>query len=246
MIELLARLGRFTLFLATVFRATITHRPPVARAIEEAYNIGVKSLPILLVISTFVGTNLALQGYNAFAPLGGQKLVGMFVALAGVREMAPIMVAAMVASKAGTQMASQIAVMRIREQIDALDVMAINPHWYLVTPRFFGILLVIPALNVLSTFTLLLAAWAVSTVQLGLSSHEFLVLAASQIHMRDLLVTTLKSMCFGAIICTVSCYQGFTTAPGPTGVGGATNAAVVLSACLAAVLNYGLTSVFYG
>lgn len=246
MIAALGAPGRFSAFLLTVLRATLTHRPPVRRAIEEAYNIGVRSLPILLVISTFVGTNLALQGYNAFAPLGGQKLVGMFVALAGVREMAPIMVAAMVASKAGTEMASQIAVMRIRDQIDALDVMAIDPHWYLVTPRFFGILLVIPALNVLSTFTLLAAAFAVSTLQLGLSGHEFLALAAAQITMRDLLVTTVKSLCFGAIICTVSCYQGFHTAPGPTGVGSATNAAVVVSACLAAVLNYAITQVAYG
>jgi phospholipid/cholesterol/gamma-HCH transport system permease protein len=246
MIELMARLGRFTLFNATVFRATVTHRPPIGRVIEEAYNIGVKSLPILLIISTFVGTNLALQGYNAFSPLGGQKLVGMFVALAGVREMAPIMVAAMVASKAGTEMASQIAVMRIREQIDALDVMAINPHWFLVTPRFFGILLVIPALNVLSTCTLLASAYAVSTWQLGLSGHEFIALAASQIHLRDMLVTTLKSLCFGAVICLVSCYQGFTSAPGPNGVGSATNAAVVLSACIAAIINYLLTTVFYG
>jgi phospholipid/cholesterol/gamma-HCH transport system permease protein len=137
-------------------------------------------------------------------------------------------------------------VMRIRDQIDALEVMAINPHWFLVTPRFFGILLVIPALNVISTFTLLVAAYFVSTWQLGLSGQEFLVLAASQIHMRDLVITTIKSLCFGAIICTVSCYQGFTTDPGPSGVGGATNAAVVLSACASAILNYAVTQAAYG
>ena len=81
-----------------------------ARAFEEAYRIGVQSLPILIIVNIFVGTNLAVQGNNAFEQLGGQSMVGTFVALAGVREMAPIMVASMVAAKAGTEMASQIAV----------------------------------------------------------------------------------------------------------------------------------------
>ena len=132
----LVTLGRFGLFLARCLRAAARHPIPVERSIEEAYRVGVRSLPILLVISFFVGTNLALQGYEAFRPIGGQELLGMFVALAGVRELAPIMVAAMVAAKAGTEMASHIAVMRSKEQIDALEVMAIDPLWYLVTPRF--------------------------------------------------------------------------------------------------------------
>lgn len=246
MIETVASFGRFGLFVAAFARATATRPPPIARSVEEAYRIGVLSLPILLIISTFVGTNLALQGYNAFVPLGGQKLVGMFVALAGVREMAPIMVAAMVASKAGTEMASQIAVMRIREQIDALEVMAINPHWYLVTPRFFGILLVLPALTMISIFTLLASSYAVSTVQLGLSGHDFLQFAAQSTRLVDFWYCTVKSFVFGTIICLVSCYYGFTSAPGPSGVGQATNAAVVVSACFCAVINYLLSQVLYG
>ena len=113
----LVSIGRFTGFCLEFARASMFRAPPRGHTVEEAYRIGVKSLPVLLVISIFVGTNLALQGYHAFVPLGGQRLVGMFVALAGVREMAPILAAAMVAAKAGTEMASQLAVMRTREQI---------------------------------------------------------------------------------------------------------------------------------
>jgi phospholipid/cholesterol/gamma-HCH transport system permease protein len=242
----IAAAGRFALFVATVAWASFTRPPPIARSVEEAYNIGVRSLPILLIISTFVGTNLALQGYNAFAPLGGQRLVGMFVALAGIREMAPIMVASMVAAKAGTEMASQIAVMRIREQIDALEVMSISPHWFLVTPRFAGILLVLPALTMLSIFTLMLSSYGVCTLQLGLNGEEFLSYARNTTEPADFLYTSIKSVVFGAIICLVSCYQGFTSAPGPTGVGAATNAAVVVSAVVCALLNYFLSQVLYG
>jgi phospholipid/cholesterol/gamma-HCH transport system permease protein len=246
MIDGLAGFGRFWLFVGTFLLASAVRPPPIARSIEEAYKIGVRSLPILLIISTFVGTNLALQGFNAFKPLGGQRLVGMFVALAGVREMAPIMVAAMVAAKAGTEMASQIAVMRIREQIDALEVMAINPHWFLITPRFMGILLVLPALTILSIFTLLVSSYTVSVYQLGLSGEDFLSYVMQSTHVIDFWYCTIKSFAFGIIICLVSCYFGFESKPGPSGVGAATNAAVVVSACLCAALNYLLSEILYG
>ncbi len=242
---MIASIGRFGFFVATFASASVRNTPPWARIVEEAYKIGVFSLPILLIISTFVGTNLALQGYNAFAPLGGQSLVGMFVARAGVREMAPIMVAAMVASKAGTEMASQIAVMKIRDQVDALEVMAINPYWYLVTPRFFGIILVLPALTMISIFTLLSASYVVSVYQLGLNGSEWISLASQNIHLWDFAACSVKSIVFGVIICLVSCYCGFTTNPGPSGVGQATNAAVVLSAMLCAVLNYLLSELLF-
>lgn len=244
--DALATLGRFGVFVATFAWASVTRRPPIARSVEEAYKIGVFSLPILLIISTFVGTNLALQGYNAFVPLGGQRLVGMFVALAGVREMAPIMVAAMVASKAGTEMASQIAVMRIREQIDALEVMAINPYWYLITPRFLGILLVLPALTMVSIFTLVLSSYVVSVHQLGLNGHEFIAFATATTDLVDFWYCTVKSLVFGTIICLVSCFYGFYSSPGPSGVGAATNSAVVVSAVLCAILNYALSELLFG
>ena len=178
-------------------------------------------------------------------PFGGQSLVGMFIARAGVREMAPIMVAAMVASKAGTEMASQIAVMKIRDQVDALEVMAINPYWYLVTPRFFGIILVLPALTILSIFTLLSASYVVSVYQLGLNGTEWLALASQNIQVWDFVACSIKSVVFGVIICLVSCYCGFATNPGPSGVGQATNAAVVLSAMTCAVLNYLLSEMLW-
>lgn len=242
----LLQIGRFGLFVGTVLRATATNKPPIAASIEEAFRIGVRSLPILIIISTFVGTNLALQGYNAFKPLGGQSLVGMFVALAGVREMAPIMVASMVSAKAGTEMASQIAVMRIREQIDALEVMAVNPHWYLVTPRFAGIILVIPALTILSVFTLLVSSYLVAVYQLGLNGEEFLSFVKQTMTPWDFVYTSIKSVVFGAIICLVSCYYGFTSAPGAVGVGAATNSSVVVSAVLCASLNFLLSQLLYG
>ncbi|MEQ1506960.1 MAG: ABC transporter permease [Myxococcota bacterium] len=237
---------RFARFVGGVVRGTLTNRLPVEAAIDQAYAIGVRSLPILLVISTFVGTNLTVQGYSAFRDLGGESLVGMFVALAGVREMAPIMVASMVAAKAGTEMASQIAVMRTQEQIDALEVMAIDPYWYLVTPRLLGIVLVLPALTMASIFTLMVAAVIVGRLQLGLDAHEFVARAADTTELVHLGYCTIKAVWFGVVICLVSCYCGFVSRPGPSGVGTATNAAVVTSAVGCAILNYVLSSWMFG
>jgi phospholipid/cholesterol/gamma-HCH transport system permease protein len=233
-------------FLVDVVRATVRRPPPPGRVIEEAYRIGISALPILLVISVFVGTNLALQGYAAFRPLGGQRLLGMFVALAGVRELAPLMVAAMVAAKAGTEMASQLAVMRIQQQIDAIEVMAIDAHWLLITPRLLGIVLVLPPLTGISIFALVVAALAVSVWQLGQPAHEFLVLVTSTTTGTDLLLCGAKAAVFGTTISLVSCYFGFYSKPGPTGVGSATNAAVVVSAVLSAILNYLMSELVYG
>ena len=191
-------IGQLGFFTATFSKALFSHPPPIARSFEEGFRIGVKSLPILLIISFFVGTNLSIQGFNVFKLLGATQYVGMFVALAGVRELAPIMVAALVSAKAGTEMASQIAVMRIREEIDALHVMAINPYWYLIAPRFLGILIVLPALTVLSIFTLIGSAWLVAVLQLGLNSSDFLLQASHTMQGIDLVYCGIKAIVFGS------------------------------------------------
>lgn len=239
-------IGRFGQFCARFLRAASKNPPQPYATLEQAYSIGVRSLPVLAIIAGFVGTNLTLQGHDAFKPLGGEKLVGMFVALAGVRELAPIIAASMVAAKAGTEMASQIAVMRIRQQIDALEVMAVNPYAYLITPRLLGILLVMPALTAISTFVMILASYLVAVWQIGLNGVQFIELATTATRPMDLVWGSLKSMAFAGIICLVSCYNGFQSERGPEGVGQATNNAVVVSAVACVILNYFLSELIYG
>ncbi|MCK6522566.1 ABC transporter permease [Myxococcota bacterium] len=242
----LGSIGRFGLFCLAFFRASAGRAPPLGATIEQAYRVGVQSLPVLMLISTFVGTNLSIQGYNAFQPIGGQGLVGMFVALAGVRELAPIISASIIAAKAGTEMASQIAVMRVRDQIDALEVMAVSPHWFLITPRLLGIVIVMPALTMLSTFVMVAASYAAAVWQLDLNGAtflEFLLLASAPM---DLVISLCKALCFGALICMISCFNGFFSEGGAEGVGAATNRAVVMSAVLCVILNYFISEAVYG
>lgn len=238
--------GRYACFLWDYVNAARRVPPPAGRTLEESYRIGVQSLPILGVISIFVGTNLAIQGHAAFRQLGGEQMIGYFVAMAGVRELAPILAASMIAAKAGTEMASQIGVMRIREQIDALEVMAVNPYAWLVTPRLLGILLVLPALTVISMFLMVAAGYGVTVWQLDQNGFDYVTFAIQGVRPVDFLYATIKSLVFGVMICTVSCFFGFTCGKGPEGVGMATNRAVVVSAVLCTMVNYLLSEALYG
>ncbi|MCX6357175.1 MAG: ABC transporter permease, partial [Candidatus Aureabacteria bacterium] len=118
--EPIAGVGRWGIFAARVARWTIAAPPFFLNVLEELYRTGVQSLSIVVPVSLFIGANIALQGYHAFREFGGQNMVGIFVALACVREMGPIVAGSMVAAKAGTAMAAAIAAMRVKGQIDAL------------------------------------------------------------------------------------------------------------------------------
>lgn len=233
-------------FGGTLIAATARHGVPWSQVIAEANRIGVKSLTILIVLNVFIGSNLAIQGYNAFHPLGGQRLVGLFVSLAGVRELAPIIAASMVAAKAGTEMASQLGVMRISEQLDALEVMAVNPLAHVVAPRLLGILLVMPALTLIAICTTLAAGYATSVWQLGLTGQVFLEFAAQGLRPEDAIFAVIKAWVFGLLICVLSCHAGFNCPRGPEGVGAATNRAVVTSAVSVVIANYFLSEALYG
>ena len=242
----LDRLGGYGYFFVDCVRSSMRYGVPWGRVLEEAYKIGVRSFPVLATMAIFVGTNLAIQGYAALASLGAQNMVGMFVALAGVREIGPLLAATMVAAKAGTEMTAQLAVMRTKEQIDALEVMAVDPRAELITPSLLAILGVLPALTIISLFLSIGSALAVSVGQLGVGAGDFLSLVLGNMTGFDLIAAMAKSLVFGAIIATVSGYFGFFSEKGPEGVGKSTNQAVVVM-CIACIsTNFLLTAVLYG
>jgi phospholipid/cholesterol/gamma-HCH transport system permease protein len=246
MIHAIAWIGKLGIYCFRLFWAVLRYGVPLRRVVEESYRIGVQSLPVLLVINGFIGSILVIQGYISFAPLGGQQLVGMFVGLAGVREAAPLMAATMIAAKAGTEMASQIAVMNTREQVDALEVMAVNPLAWLVGPRLLGILLVMPVMTTIAIATTVVAGWAVAQLQLGLDGYQYFLLVQRTLSPLDLMVAQVKALSFGAVICLVSTFCGFVAPRGPEGVGQATNTAVVVCAVISVSINFLISQVAYG
>ena len=244
--QLVRHVGAYAIFFGDCVVSSARYGLRWARLIDEARRLGVGSFVVLATMAVFVGTNLAIQGHASFSALGAQSLVGMFVALGGVREVCPLLAATMVAAKAGTEMTAQLAVMRSKEQIDALEVMAVDPRAELVSPSVLAIMLILPALTIISIAISIVAAALVAVFQLGLESGEFMFFVMDNISIWDLVAAIVKSLCFGAIIATVSGYFGFHSERGPAGVGRATNQAVVTMCVLCISVNFFLSASFYG
>ncbi len=238
--------GAFGYFVVDCMRSAWRYGIRVDRISEEAFKVGIRAFFVLAVMAVFVGSNLALQGHATFRTLGAGNMVGMFVALAGVREVCPLLAATMVAAKAGTELTAQLAVMRTKEQIDALEVMAIDPRAELVGPPLVGIMITLPALTMIGIGLSILSAWLVAVYQLGVDSGEFLDLCLRYIKTADLLGSLGKAVVFGAIIAVVSGFFGLRSERGPRGVGRATNRAVVTMCILCISSNFLLTSLLYG
>lgn len=236
---------KFSVFIIKVFYRVAFRRPNYKKFIKECFQIGYQSLPIVIFVAFFIGSNLAVQGYNAFKNFGGQSMVGLFVGLAGLREMAPIVAGAMVGAKAGSGMAASIASMKIRDQVDALEVLGVDPIWYLVVPRFLAIIITLPLLVIISNFCCVFAGYLVSVYQLDLGGAQYVESMTSFIGLYDIYVGMIKGLIFGVLIVIICTYFGFTTSPGPEGVGKATNKAVVAGCVFCIIANYFLTELFY-
>ena len=242
----LSRVGAFGYFVWDCGWSVARYGVRVDRVSEEAFKVGIRAFLVLAVMAIFVGSNLAIQGHATFRTLGAGNLVGMFVALAGVREVCPLLAATMVAAKAGTELTAQLAVMRTKEQIDALEVMAIDPRAELVAPPLLGIMITLPALTIIGIALSIWSAWFVAVYQLGVGSGEFLDFCLRYITLADLLGSIGKAVVFGAIIALVSGFFGMYSERGPRGVGQATNRAVVAMCILCVSANFLLTTLLYG
>ena len=240
------RTGACGLFFFDCLVSTARHGVRWDRVMEETYKVGFRSFFVLATMAVFVGTNLAIQGSAAFATLGAKSLVGMFVALGGVREVCPLLAGTMVAAKVGTEMTAQLAVMRTKDQIDALEVMGVDPRAELITPPLLAILIALPALTAISIAIALASAVLVSVFQLGLDYGQFMDWLLRNITVFDLFAAMLKSLFFGGVIAVVSGYFGFFSERGPAGVGRATNQAVVVMCIICITLNFFLTTILYG
>ncbi len=225
--------------------ASMTNRSgrlEIALAIQE---IGVTALPVIALVSVFVGTNVALVGGATFAQFGRQTDVGIFVALAGVREMVPVACAFMLAAKSGTAVAALIASMRLGGQLAAIEGMGIPSVRILALPRLAATIIAAPLLIIFGNAICLGAAALVAIYQLGVDAGTFFDTAASHIGVYDLEVSLVKGLVFGGIIGTFSLFHGFRAERSAVGVGKAANRAVVANAVSCIVINYLLSDLFY-
>ncbi len=230
--------GRIFLLLSSVLKRIVKPPYEVRDIIKQMLEVGVNSLPVVLITAVFTGMVLALQSYTGFKRFGAERLVGSVVALSMTRELGPVLTALIVTGRAGAAMAAELGTMRVTEQIDALETLATNPVKYLVVPRFLSGMIMLPALTVVTDIVGILGGYFVTVVLLGASAKSYLRTTWTYLQMEDIYIGLTKACFFGAAFTLISCYKGFYTEGGAEGVGKATTGAVVISSMIILISDY--------
>jgi phospholipid/cholesterol/gamma-HCH transport system permease protein len=222
-------LGNIATFTMRMFGWLFTRLPRKETLLPSFYQIGVLSLPVVLLTGMFIGMVLVVQSYEQFRNLHLEAKLGAVINMSLVRELGPVLAATMLAGRVGSAMAAELGTMRVTEQIDALVTMGANPIRYLVVPRFLGCLLLIPALTIAADFMGVVGAMFYAVYLLGIDYYNYLENARNFVSYFDMFAGVFKSLFFGAAISIIACYRGFHCEPGAEGVGRAATAAFVYS-----------------
>jgi phospholipid/cholesterol/gamma-HCH transport system permease protein len=207
--------------------------------------IGVKSIPVVFITTGFTGMVFALQSYAGFKQFTAESLVGAAVALAIVRELAPVLTGLMVAGRAGSAMAAEIGTMKVTEQIDALATMAVEPIQYLIVPRMIAAATMLPILTMIGNFFGVFGGYLVSVELMGLNPSVYWESSYKWLVMNDFIAAMIKASCFGFIISVISCYYGFNSDGGAEGVGQATTRSVVIACMMILISDFFLTKALF-
>jgi phospholipid/cholesterol/gamma-HCH transport system permease protein len=209
--------------------------------LEQMDDIGVGSLPIVLLSGFFIGAVMVLQTGSQFQRFGQVSLTGDIVSLALVRELGPTITGLLVAGRCSSGIASELGSMLVTEQVDAMRAMGTNPSRKLVSPRVLATLIMMPLLVTISVFVGLLGGMMASVLSLRLSATTFWQRSIAILQFSDLMQGFSKSVVFAFILSTVGCYQGLNVRGGTQGVGRATTQSVVVSSVLIIVADTFLT-----
>ncbi len=217
--------------------------------LDQMFIAGVGSLFVVSIVSIFTGMIMGLNTGLGLRDFGAEGQIGLLLTITLTREMSPFMTSLILAASVGSAMAAEIGTMKVSEEIDALEVMSINPVRYLVMPRIFGFSVMVPILCVYSSTLGILGGAIVGHFQLGIDMisyfQDVMYRISSIPGLKDLYVGVFKGYVFGLIIATVSCSQGLRTTGGAIGVGQTTRQAVVTSFLMVIFFGYVITAIFY-
>jgi phospholipid/cholesterol/gamma-HCH transport system permease protein len=230
--------GRMGIFLSeTLFMVFV---PPYRwrRVVERIHFLGVKTTFVILLTGAFAGMVLGLQVFYVLRKFGAESLLGPAVALSLVRELGPVFSALMITGRAGSALTAELGVMRISEQIDALDMMAIHPVQYLVVPNLLAGIVVFPVLTWSFDVVGIFGGYLVGVKLLGLAHGTYFGEIHTFLEIQDVLDGFYKSLCFGILVIWICCYKGYYAGYGAEGVSRATTEAVVLSSVTILLWDY--------
>jgi phospholipid/cholesterol/gamma-HCH transport system permease protein len=240
----LARLGIRAAYFT--FVAPFQGKPlRMQRAVSQAMQVGVGALPILSLITFFIGLILALQSAYELRKFGAITFVASAVAISMTRELGPLITAVIVIGRSGSAFAAEIGTMKVTEEIDALETMAIDPIHFLVTPKFLAMVVMLPCLTTWANFMGILGGALFGVTQADFTVVTYVKASLDALFLRDIASGLAKSIMFGITITAVGCHEGLSTGAGAEQVGRHTTRAVVVSIFLVILVDLVFTALFF-
>lgn len=247
--RILAYLGSLTLLVGASGSALVSsplkRRRTLRRAVHQSMAVGVRAVPIITLITFFVGVIIALQGAYGLQRLGALHLVAGLVAISITRELGPLVAAIVVIGRSGSAFAAEIGAMSVAEELDALRTMALDPVTFLVTPKLAAMIIMMPCLAIWSDLMGILGGALFGVTGAGFTFGSYFIATKEALALRDITTGLAKSLVFGIVITAVGCHEGFSTGAGAEEVGKSTTSAVVISIFLVVLIDLAFTYVFY-
>ena len=234
-------IGEYMTLIFNVIKASLRRPPALNLILKQFYDIGVASLPVVAITGFSTGLVLAAQSFYQLADKGLASVTGLLVAKSMMTELGPVLTAFMVTGRVGAAMCAELGSMRVTEQIDALQSMAVNPHRYLIAPRFIAGIFMMPLLTIFSVIMGVFGGYLIAVYYFGMAPTVYFDPMPTHITYFDFMTGIVKGFVFGVQIMTVACFKGLRTTGGAAGVGRATTNSVVITYCFILLTNFFLT-----
>lgn len=244
LISFIEGIGRYVELMISMFRSFFTWHKYLNLSIDHMYQIGILSIPIVILTSLFSGmvtsVQAAYQFESGFVP---NWFVGSIVGESVLLELAPMMTALVMTGRVGATIAAEIGTMRVSEQIDALESLSFDPISFLIFPRILAALIMFPLLVIIADFFGIIGGMFTAMNAMDISQAEFIRGLRSWFRPWDAWFGLIKGVCFGFAITSIACYQGYFTSGGANGVGKSTTSTVVVSCVMIVFLDYFLAEI---
>lgn len=224
------------------FKGKAAHRQEI---FHQMVFVGLRSVAIVFFVAIFTGIVLAMQSAYQLEKMGAVLYVASLVAISLCRELGPVLTALVVTGRVGSAIAAELGTMKVSEQIEALETMAIDPVRFLAVPRFLALFFMLPCLTVLGDLSGILGGFIVGTGNLHINPDLYMQTTFKYLELKDINTGLIKSFVFAIIIALIGCYEGLNTKGGAEGVGKATTRSVVISFILIILADCVLTAIFY-
>lgn len=246
MLDRLAALGRFGLFLLRILGAVRLDRSQFRDTVRQIHMIGARSVPIIAVGGAFVGLVMTLQGYRTLTTFGAGNALGTVLSLSVFRELGPVLTAILFCGRAGSAMAAELGLMRATDQIMSLSMMAIDPVRKVVVPRFLATVLSVPLLTAVFIAFAILGGWFQASFVLGVDDGYFWASLQTSVDLvEDYGQAFVKASVFGCFCALIATFVGYHAKPTPEGTSVATTQAVVYGSLMVLFLDFLLSATLY-